>query len=213
MRICILSDSHDRGPMMAAAVSAAAAEGAEAVIHCGDIIGGNTLRASLKLGLPIHAVHGNNLGDPVSIARIAHNSDEQLHYYGQDATLKLGGRRIFLTHYPHIGHGMACTGDYDLVCCGHSHETEVRQQPNIKGGTDLAGQSRHRRRSGCAICNLDPGRPGGLELRNSPADQRGDAGLSGCRASHNCCSAFSFSIETLEDCTGAFGDQPLKSQA
>jgi predicted phosphodiesterase len=120
--------------MMAAAVAAAAAEGAEAVIHCGDIIGGNTLRASLKLGLPIHAVHGNNLGDPVSIARIAHNSDEQLHYYGQDATLTLGGRRIFLTHYPHIGHGMACTGDYDLVCCGHSHETEVRQQPNIKGG-------------------------------------------------------------------------------
>ena len=38
--------------MMAAAVAAAAAEGAEAVIHCGDIIGGNTLRASLKLGSP-----------------------------------------------------------------------------------------------------------------------------------------------------------------
>ena len=133
MRICIRSDSHDRGPMMAAAITAAIAEGAEAVIHCGDIIGGNTLRASLKLGLPIHAVHGNNLGDPVSIARIAHHSDDQLHYYGQDATLKLGGRRIFLTHYPHIGHGMACTGDYDLVCCGHSHIAEIRQQANILG--------------------------------------------------------------------------------
>jgi putative phosphoesterase len=132
VRICILSDSHDRGPMMAAAVTVAIAEGAEAVIHCGDIIGGNTLRASLKLGIPIHAIHGNNLGDPVSIARIAHNSDEQLHYHGQDAMLKLGGRRIFITHYPHIGHGMACTGDYDLVCCGHSHETEIRQQPTSR---------------------------------------------------------------------------------
>jgi predicted phosphodiesterase len=79
-------------------------------------------------------VHGNNLGDPVSIARIAHNSDEQLYYYGQDATLKFGNRRIFLTHYPHIGHAMACTGDYDLVCCGHSHEPEIRQQANIAGG-------------------------------------------------------------------------------
>jgi predicted phosphodiesterase len=29
---------------------------------------------------------------------------------------------------------MACTGDYDLVCCGHSHVAEVRQQPNILGG-------------------------------------------------------------------------------
>ena len=49
-------------------------------------------------------------------------------------TRNLGGRRIYLTHYPHLGHGMACTGDYDLVCCGHSHETEIRQQANVRGG-------------------------------------------------------------------------------
>ena len=134
MKVCILSDSHDRGPLMAAAVAAARADGAEAVIHCGDIIGGNTLKASLKLGLPIHAVHGNNLGDPVSIARMACHSEGLLHYHGQDAELKLGRRRIFLTHYPHIGHGMACTGDYDLVCYGHSHKTEIRQQANVRGG-------------------------------------------------------------------------------
>jgi putative phosphoesterase len=134
MKICILSDSHDRGPLMAAAVAAAMKDGAEAVIHCGDIIGGNTLRASIELGLPIHAVHGNNMGDPVSIARMACHSDGLLNYHGQDAAIELGGRRIFLTHYPHIGHGMACAGDYDLVCCGHSHETEIRQQPNIRGG-------------------------------------------------------------------------------
>ena len=134
MRICILSDSHDRGPLMAAAVAAARDEGAEAVIHCGDIIGGNTLRASLKFGLPIHAVHGNNLGDPVSIARMACHSEGLLHYHGQDAELELGGRRVFVTHYPQIGHGMACTGNYDLVCCGHSHTTEVRQQANVGGG-------------------------------------------------------------------------------
>lgn len=134
MKICILSDSHDRGQEMATAVSEARDEGAELVIHCGDIIGGNTLRASLKLGLPIHAVHGNNLGDPVAIAKLACHSDGLLQYHGQDAELKLGRRRIFLTHFPHIGHGMACCGDYDLVCCGHSHETEIRQQRNIKGG-------------------------------------------------------------------------------
>lgn len=134
MKICIVSDSHDRGHLLASAISAAIDEGAEAVIHCGDIIGGNTLRASLKLGVPIHAVHGNNLGDPVAIARIAHKSDDQLHYHGQDAAITLGNRRIFITHYPHIAHGMACTGEYDLVCCGHSHESEVRQQKNVLGG-------------------------------------------------------------------------------
>jgi putative phosphoesterase len=134
MKVCIVSDSHDRGPMLAKAVEAAKAEGAEAVIHCGDIIGGNTLKASIKLGLPIHAVHGNNLGDPVSIARMACHSDGLLNYHGHDAMITLGHRRIFITHYPHYGHAMACTGDYDLVCCGHSHKPEIVQQDNIKGG-------------------------------------------------------------------------------
>ncbi|MBI3815912.1 MAG: metallophosphoesterase family protein [Nitrospinae bacterium] len=135
MKICIVSDSHDRGPMLAAAASRSIAEGASAVIHCGDIIGGNTLKATIDLGLPIHVIHGNNLGDPVLIARIACDSDGLLQYYGRDASLKLADRRIYLTHYPHIGHGMACSGEYDLVCCGHSHVPEIRQQPNIKGSS------------------------------------------------------------------------------
>jgi uncharacterized protein len=45
VKICIVSDSHDRGPMLAKSIETAVAEGAEAVIHCGDIIGGNTLKA------------------------------------------------------------------------------------------------------------------------------------------------------------------------
>jgi putative phosphoesterase len=134
MKICIVSDSHDRGPMLAAAIAAAQAEGARAVIHCGDLIGVNTVKASLKLGLPLHVVHGNNLGDLVALARVACDSDGLLNYHGRDATLELAGRRIFVTHYPHYGRGMACTGDYDLVCCGHSHEPLVARQDNIKGG-------------------------------------------------------------------------------
>jgi uncharacterized protein len=63
------------------------------LIHCGDLIGADTLRASIKLGVRLHVVHGNNIGS----------------------------RRIFATHFPYYGRGMACTGDYDLVCCGHSH--------------------------------------------------------------------------------------------
>lgn len=134
MKICIVSDSHDRGPMLAAAIAAATAKGAEIAIHCGDVIGGNTLRQALKLGIPIHAVHGNNLGDPVAISRIAHQSGGLLTYHGQDAELELAGKRIFVTHYPHYAHAMACTGQYDLVCCGHSHEPEVRQQQHVAGG-------------------------------------------------------------------------------
>lgn len=135
MKVCIVSDSHDRGPMLAAAVAEAKHEGAQAVIHCGDLIGTNTLKATLALGLTVHAVHGNNLGDPVAIARLACNSDGQFHYYGQDADLVLAGRRIFVTHYPHYGHAMACAGDHELVCCGHSHVPVIMQQANIHAAT------------------------------------------------------------------------------
>jgi len=137
MKICIVSDSHDRGPMLATAIAEAKTRGAESVLHCGDLIGTNTLLASLKLGLPIHVIHGNNLGDPVSISRLACQSNGQLQYHGNDASLELHGRKIFMTHYPHIGQAFAAAGDHDLICCGHSHEPQISSQDNVKGGTTL----------------------------------------------------------------------------
>jgi predicted phosphodiesterase len=116
-------------------VHEAAAQGAKAVIHCGDVIGTQTLRAAMAVGLPLHVIHGNNLGDPVSLSRWAHESGGQLQYHGTDARLELGGRRIFVVHYPEYGHAMACTGDWDLVCCGHSHQAEVRQVANVRNAS------------------------------------------------------------------------------
>jgi putative phosphoesterase len=134
MRICIVSDSHDRGESLARAVAAGKAAGAAAVIHCGDVIGTNTLKASLAIDLPQHVIHGNNLGDPASLGRLATRMAGRLAYYGQDATLELGGRRLFVVHYPEYGEAMALTGRYDVVCVGHSHVPEVRTVRNIKGG-------------------------------------------------------------------------------
>jgi len=134
MKICIVSDSHDRSDPLVAAITQARAAGAQAVIHCGDIIGANTLRASLKLGITIHAVHGNNVGDVTALYRMMEKTNGQFRYYGQDAELELGGRKVFFTHMPHHGQAFACTGDYDLVCHGHSHTAHTGQQANIKGG-------------------------------------------------------------------------------
>ena len=133
MKICIVSDSHDRADPLAGAVREAAAQGAQAVIHCGDLIGTQTLRAVMAVGLPLHVIHGNNLGDPLSLSRWARESGGKLQYHGPDARLELGGRKIFVVHYPDYGYAMACTGDWDLVCCGHSHEAGIRQIRNIKG--------------------------------------------------------------------------------
>ncbi len=135
MKICIVSDSHDRAPMLAAAVAAAKQDGAQAVIHCGDVIGAMTLRPLIQLGLPVHVVHGNNLGDPLALLNLCASSGGLITYHGADIDLVLAGRRLFATHYPHYGRGLACTGDYDIVCCGHSHQASVLQQPTVSGGT------------------------------------------------------------------------------
>jgi putative phosphoesterase len=134
MKICIVSDSHDRSDPLVMAITEAQAAGAQAVIHCGDLIGVNTLRASLKLNLPIHAVHGNNIGDVAALYRMMEKTNGLFRYHGPEAILELGGRKIFVTHMPHHGHAFACTGDYDLVCHGHSHTAHVDAQTNIKGG-------------------------------------------------------------------------------
>jgi putative phosphoesterase len=134
MKICIVSDSHDRAEALDSAVRTAAAQGAEAVIHCGDLIGGHTLRPAMHAGLPMHLIHGNNLGDSVTLHRLARDSGGLLRYHGADARIELGGRKIFVVHYPEYGYAMACTGEWDLVCCGHSHHAEIMQVSNVHGG-------------------------------------------------------------------------------
>jgi len=132
MKVCIVSDSHDHRPLLEAAVRAAKAEGAEAVLHCGDVVAPSTLSAITPLGLPVHVIHGNNVGDMFMMARIASKPGNRITFYGQDAGIELAGRRIFLVHY---ARAMATTGDWDLVCCGHDHEAKIETVHNVTGGS------------------------------------------------------------------------------
>src|SRR2546425_2244448 len=125
VKICIVSDSHDRADALERAVCDAAAEGAQAVVHCGDLIGAHTLRPALRAGIPMHVIHGNNLGDPLALHNLSRASGGLLHYHGPDARLELGGRKIFLVHYPEYGYAMACTGNWDLVR-SEEHTSELQ---------------------------------------------------------------------------------------
>lgn len=137
MKICILSDSHDNIPLLCAAVSDAQQRGAEVVLHCGDIVAPSTLQKLSPYGLPVHAIHGNNTGDLYSLAKLSSRPQSLIQYYGQDADITLDERRIFVVHYPHYAKGMAATGNYDLVCCGHTHRVAIDTVPNVKGGQTI----------------------------------------------------------------------------
>ena len=134
MKIFILSDTHDRRELLRLAVEQALAHGVKAILHCGDVIATNTLRPLKGLGIPVHVIHGNNLGDATAMYQFASEAGSNFKYHGSEAALELAGRRIFLVHYPHHGQAFACTGEWDLVCCGHIHIASATQVANVKGG-------------------------------------------------------------------------------
>ena len=134
MKICIVSDSHDHIPLLDAAVAEARQAGAEAILHCGDVVAPSTLGCLRKYGLPVHVIHGNNTGDLYTLGRLATEPGSIFHYHGMDAGIELAGKRIFIVHYPHYARAMAATGDWDLVCCGHSHKVAIEEKKNCKGG-------------------------------------------------------------------------------
>ena len=148
MKICLVSDSHDHRTALAAAIADAKERGAEAVLHAGDVVAPSTLGHVRALGLPIHVIHGNNTGDLTMLGKIAARPDAGIHYYGMDARLNLGGRRIFMVHYPHYARAMAATGDWNIVCYGHDHRLNIETAPNVQGG---------------ATWLLDPGSVAGLD--------------------------------------------------
>jgi putative phosphoesterase len=135
MKICIVSDSHDNRALLAAAAAAAVDAGAEALLHCGDVVAPSTLEVIRPFNLPVHVIHGNNGGDMYMLGRIASKPANRTHYYGQDAGIELAGRKIFLVHYPHYAEAMATTGDWDLVCCGHDHKVDIRSVRNLSGNS------------------------------------------------------------------------------
>ena len=133
MKICIVSDSHDNRKLLDIAVEDAKAHGAEAVLHCGDVVAPTTLRVLQKHGLPVHVIHGNNTGDLFNMSLLSNEPDSVINFYGQDAGLTLAGRKIFIVHYPHYARAMATTGDWDMVCCGHDHRAGIDAITSVTG--------------------------------------------------------------------------------
>ena len=137
MKICIVSDSHDNRYLLAAAVQEAKSHGAEAVLHCGDVVAPTTLRILNPIGLPVHVIHGNNMGDTYSMGLLSQDETSVIQYHGQDAGIEIAGRQIFIVHYPHYAQAMGTTGDWDLVCCGHDHQASIQYIDTVKKNQTL----------------------------------------------------------------------------
>ena len=122
MLLGLLSDTHDQVERTAGAAALLAAEGAEVLIHLGDLTGPAVVRAVAGAGLPCHYVWGNNDYRPGGLGA-DDRRDRRVGPRPRRGVLELDGRRIAATH----GH---LTGEFrrlllerpDYLLFGHTHQ-------------------------------------------------------------------------------------------
>ena len=122
MRLGIVSDTHGHVANTLAAVRMLESLEVAAVLHCGDIC---SLEIPKLLALwPTHFVFGNC--DPDHAALRAAIEQAGLTCHGLFGDLQLDNRRIALlhSHDAKLFHRVCHSGDYDLVCYGHTHHAE-----------------------------------------------------------------------------------------
>ena len=118
MRIGIISDTHDRAKRTARAVALLVAEGAEALVHCGDLTGPDIVYECAAL--PGTFVFGNNDFDERGLRHAMAAVGAAC--LGRGGEVVLGGRRIAVVHGDVTGEvkRLAAAGP-DYLLYGHSH--------------------------------------------------------------------------------------------
>lgn len=108
MKFAIVSDTHDHVNNFLKVITWLNANNIETLLHCGDICTQDTMNeAEKRFKGEIKWVRGNG--------------DFELDQVPESMELALGGKNIFLNHYPDIAKTAAESGKYDLVFYGHTH--------------------------------------------------------------------------------------------
>ena len=122
MRIAVVSDTHGHVRYTSAAVALIRDENVEAVLHCGDI--GSPAIPPLFGEWPTHFVFGNVDHDEEELAQAITHAGLTCHY--RFGAFSLSGVKIALLHSDdrRAFEGAIDSGEFDLVCYGHSHIAE-----------------------------------------------------------------------------------------
>jgi putative phosphoesterase len=157
MKIGVMSDSHDNVPNIRKALALFTAEGAEALVHCGDIVAPFSVREILAFKGAAYGVFGNNDGEVAGIKKI------WKHIFHGPFLFELGGLRILVCH-DETELDRAPYKEIDVRIFGHDHKPEVREgrpleiNPGETGGW-LTG------RATCAILDTAGPRARILEIK------------------------------------------------
>jgi putative phosphoesterase len=121
MLVGIMSDSHDRLPMIDAALALFGRQGVEALIHAGDFVAPFAAGRVLRFSGPLYATYGNNDGERAGLKKLIPQIQDG------PLRLELGGRKIFVHHAIDSG-TMVDTERPDIIITGHTHEPANRSE-------------------------------------------------------------------------------------
>jgi putative phosphoesterase len=129
LRIGILSDTHDQVARTGRAVAMLQAEGAAALIHCGDLTGPDVVYECCVL--PCYYVFGNNDFDEDAL-RAAMNATGGV-CLETGGLIELAGRRIAVAHgdLPREVRRLESTAP-DYLLFGHSHHPTDQREASIR---------------------------------------------------------------------------------
>jgi len=144
MKIGILSDPHLRSDLQKAAIEKLLEQGAEYLLHAGDLCVEENLRQLEETGIPYAAVFGNNDTPLRNVAGRYRIRPEP--WYSRIKDLK-----VKMMHLPYY-----LTPDSDLVIYGHTHRFAVE----AKGPTLYLNPgeicAREQKRSECVLLRIQP---------------------------------------------------------
>jgi putative phosphoesterase len=125
MRLGILSDTHDQLDRARRAIELLRAEGAEVLIHCGDLAGAEMVAACAVL--PCYFTYGNWDADNVpDLQRAITEAGGVCLAWGGEVTL--AGKRVAVTHgHMHTDVRRLLAARPDYLLSGHSHITNDRR--------------------------------------------------------------------------------------
>lgn len=120
MLIAVVSDLHDNVAAWNILLREFANRGITTIINCGDTCAPAMLQ-EMASSFPgkIHTVFGN-VADRKQEEEIVKDLPNVVHY-GDQGEVTLDGKHIYFNHFPKNADTKAASGDFDLVCHGHTH--------------------------------------------------------------------------------------------
>lgn len=135
MKIAIISDIHENFHNLNLALEVIKSRGVKRIIGLGDYINPGLCKMLFTFvkenNMQMDAVFGNNDGDKALTMKFAIENGINL-ATGEYMQLEIENRKVFLTHYPDIGHAID-RARFDAVFYGHDHQLFIEEASEGKG--------------------------------------------------------------------------------